>query len=123
MPVAANDDRKTSRDFFSDTQMNELNALVIPYCQNGLITGFEYKKGHDSSAFIVKDERMGRNNVVFCVTIRAPEGELPTYAANIGRAKINAETINFSEVLRTARGALQVIFPDMPAAKPRFSIV
>jgi hypothetical protein len=88
-----------------------------------MITGFEYKKGHDSSAFIVKDERMGRNNVVFCITIRAPEGQLPTYSANIGRAKINAETINFSEVVGTARGALDIIFPDRPVVKPRFSIV
>lgn len=123
IPLAANDDYRPTRDFFTENQISQLNALVIPYLRCGAITGFEYRKGHESSAFIVKDERQGRNNIVFCVAILAPEGQLPLYSANVASAKINAETINFGEVMRTARSAMETMFPERPLATPRFSIV
>lgn len=124
----ANDDSR--KILFTNTQLLRLNALVTPYMHAGLVTGFEYKVGPNSSSYSVVDNNRPhppysvRNNVIFCVAVRQGEDEPPRYGVNIGQnANIQAETLNFDEVMRTARFGLGKVFPDVSLPQRHLSLL
>jgi hypothetical protein len=109
-PVAQNDNATLPSIFFSMSEVQQLNDVVMPYLRSGVITEAGFKKGYESGVFLVKDDRQ-RDDVVFCVAIHRPGDAVADYAISGAHVK-SCETINFSQVMKIARHVMASAYPD-----------
>lgn len=104
------------RQLFSRTEIRALDDIIFPHYERGLITDWQYGKGHDNSYLSAIDGQTGNRNQIFCVTKEQRKGDFALYTLNIPRLKIIEQTVNFDEVRRILKSSL----PNVPsAADPR----
>ncbi|HEU4838419.1 MAG TPA: hypothetical protein VFS88_03295 [Micavibrio sp.] len=106
------------RQLFSKTEIRALDDLIFPHYERGLITDWQYGKGHDNSYLSAVDSQTGNCNQIFCVIKEQRKDDFVLYRLNIPRLRIIEQTVNFDEVRRILKSSL----PNVPsAANPRLA--
>jgi hypothetical protein len=100
------------RQLFSKTEIRALDDIIFPHYERGLITDWQYGKGHDNSYLSAIDSQTGSRNQIFCVTKEVRKDDFAVYKLDIPRLKIIMQTVNFDKVLRVLEPSL----PDVSYA-------
>lgn len=131
LPPASNDNGRVVRInrhdvplvFFTPEQEAQLDAVVVPYQRAGMVTDIVLGKGGGSGYYNICNEQKTGYRTLLCATVEEVKDAPRKYHVNVGDMKLNVTTVNFSEVLRTVRRGLEVLFTEVPAKKAGLSPV